>query len=332
MADAYVILTRRNPQSGWNNLYPAGDYGLKKILVVVAPLALAACGGPVELTVAKLAGDLISYVTTGKSTTDHAVSAVAERDCALHRPLFEEDVCRDNVVLDDAVALAEPGAPSVKQKIRDAEPAIYAVNAPGEDWSNPKAGARTSAVIVKTDLPPRPVSHDEVAAVPASAPVEIASAQAQFTPDHDRTPLRNEGPLDPQGEADAAVAGYVAPPKPVAPVAKTQTAALTDTGIMTDEVSVIAPENAGQDKLVAVPLPGDYVILASFADQLRAQNALSLYREYQPRLISATVAGREYLRVAVGPLSHEHAKDLRHLAAKKGVKDPWIVGIDAAGE
>ena len=304
---------------------------MKKILVVVAPLALAACGGPVELTVAKLAGDLISYVTTGKSTTDHAVSAVAERDCALHRPLFEEDVCRDNVVLDDAVALAEPGAPSVKQKIRDAEPAIYAVNAPGEDWSQPNAGARTSAVIVQTDLPPRPVSHDEVAAVPASAPVEIASAQAQFTPDHDRTPLRNEGPLDPQGEADAAVAGYVAPPKPVAPVVQTQTAALTDTGIMTDEVSVIAPET-GQDKLVAVPLPGDYVILASFADQLRAQNALSLYREYQPRLISATVAGREYLRVAVGPLSHEHAKDLRHLAAKKGVKDPWIVGIDAAGE
>ncbi|OSQ29093.1 SPOR domain-containing protein [Thalassospira sp. MCCC 1A03138] len=310
---------------------------MKKILAVVAPLALAACGGPVELTVAKLAGDLISYVTTGKSTTDHAVSAVAERDCALHRPLFEEDVCHDNVVLDDAVALAEPGAPSVKQKIRDAEPAIYAVNAPGEDWSNPKAGARTSAVIVKTDLPPRPVihdevSHDEVAAVPASAPVEIASAQDQFTPDYDRTPLRNEGPLDPQGEADAAVAGYVAPPKSVAPVAKTQTAALTDTGIMTDEVSVIAQENAAQDKLVAVPLPGDYVVLASFADQLRAQNALSLYSEYQPRLISATVKGREYLRVAVGPLSHEHAKDLRHLAAKKGVKDPWIVGIDAAGE
>ncbi|WP_341363658.1 SPOR domain-containing protein [Thalassospira sp. SN3W] len=305
---------------------------MKKILVVVAPLALAACGGPVELTVAKLAGDLISYVTTGKSTTDHAVSAVAERDCALHRPLFEEDVCRDNVVLDDAVALAEPGAPSVKQKIRDAEPAIYAVNAPGEDWSNPKAGARTSAVIVQTDLPPRATSHAEATVVPQTAPVEIASAQAQFTPDHDRIPLRNEGPLDPQGEADAAVAGYVAPPKPVAPVAKTQTAALTDTGIMTDEVSVIAPENAGQDKLVAVPLPGDYVILASFADLLRAQNALSLYREYQPRLISATVAGREYLRVAVGPLSHQHAKDLRHLAAKKGVKDPWIVGIDAAGE
>ena len=311
---------------------------MKKILVVVAPLALAACGGPVELTVAKLAGDLISYVTTGKSTTDHAVSAVAERDCALHRPLFEEDVCQDNVLLDDAVALAEPGAPSIKQKIRDAEPAIYAVNAPGEDWSQPKAGARTSAVIVKTDLPPRPVADekatDEDAAQKkaATAPVEIASAREQFTPDYDQAALRNEGPLDPQGEADAAVAGYITPAKPVQPVVETRTAALTDTDVMTDDTSVMVPADPEQDKLVADPLPGDYVILASFADQLRAQNALSLYSEYQPHLISATVRGREYLRIAVGPLSHEHAKDLRHLAAKKGVKDPWIVGIDAAGE
>lgn len=301
-----------------------------------------------ELTVAKLAGDLISYVTTGKSTTDHAVSVVAERDCALHRPLFEEDICRDNVVPDDAVALAEPGAPSVKQKIRDAEPAIYAVNAPGEDWSNPKAAARTSAVIVKTDLPPRPVAHDDGAEKQQTpAPVEIASMQDRFAPDDkddNRAPLRNEGPLDPQGEADAAVAGYVAPPKPVAPLAKTRTAALTaaqtaaqtaalaDTDILTDGEGVLAVENRPQDKPVAVPLPGDYVVLASFADQRRAQNALSLYREYQPRLISATVAGRDYLRVAVGPLSHGHAKDLRLLAAKKGVKDPWIVGFDAAGE
>ena len=66
---------------------------MRKILVVAAPLALSACGGPIELTVAKLAGDLISYVSTGKSTTDHAVSFVAEQDCALHRALFEEEIC-----------------------------------------------------------------------------------------------------------------------------------------------------------------------------------------------------------------------------------------------
>ena len=81
---------------------------MKKILVVAAPLALGACGGPIELTVAKLAGDLISYVTTGKSTTDHAVSIVAAQDCALHRPLFDQDVCKDEdtILEEEAAALA----------------------------------------------------------------------------------------------------------------------------------------------------------------------------------------------------------------------------------
>ncbi|WP_296993275.1 SPOR domain-containing protein, partial [Thalassospira sp. UBA1131] len=87
---------------------------------------------------------------------------------------------------------------------------------------------------------------------------------------------------------------------------------------------------AGDD--LAAPLPGDYVVLASFADEARANRALGLYKEYQPRLLNAEVKGKPYLRVAVGPLSAEHAHDLRLLAAKKGVKDPWIVGVGATGE
>jgi hypothetical protein len=87
---------------------------------------------------------------------------------------------------------------------------------------------------------------------------------------------------------------------------------------------------AGDD--LAAPLPGDYVVLASFADEARAQKALGIYAQYQPRLLNAEVKGKPYLRVAVGPLSAEHAHDLRLLAAKKGVKDPWIVGVTATGE
>ncbi len=349
----YSLLTGQSVESVCTEFDPAGDWLLKKILVVVAPLALGACGGPVELTVAKLAGDLISYVTTGKSTTDHAVSIAADQDCALHRPLFEEDVCRENEeIIEDAVALAEPGAPSVKQTIREAQPAIYAVNAPAEKWSKPPNDARTSSVIVRTDLPPmaKPVSEpvsDQISpsitnpagnSMPTPGidekPLEVASAQEQFAPEYDKISRRDLGPADPQAEADAAIVGYVDHVEPTVLVTQTRTAALTDDAIRSDsgEISVVAPVDLAQDSLVAVPLPGDYVVLASFADQVRAQKALNIYSEYQPRLIRATVKGTAYLRVAVGPLSQEHARDLRHLAAKKGVKDPWIVGIDTAGE
>ncbi|WP_430474917.1 SPOR domain-containing protein [Thalassospira lucentensis] len=307
---------------------------MKKILVVLAPLALSACGGPIELTVAKLAGDLISYVTTGKSTTDHAVSFVAEQDCALHRPFMDEDICKDEdtILAEEPAALADLGAPEIKKEIRAARPEIYAVNAPAENWSRPENGA--AKVIVKTDLPPR-------APVAEAKPVEVAAATEQFNADEIGVYGAEISSVpDPQGEADAAIAGYV-PDDKIAPKKQpeTVTAALVDTTVMTDDVDqFVTPIDVKADgdglagDVLSTPLPGDYVVLASFSNQVRAQKALALYEEYQPRLLDAKVAGQAYLRVAVGPLSAQHAHDLRLLAAKKGIKDPWIVGVAATGE
>lgn len=325
-----------------NKIDPSGDGLVKKILVVAAPLLLSACGGPVELTVAKLAGDLISYVTTGKSTTDHAVSVVADRDCALHRPLFSDDICKDDdtILAEQASALAVMGEPDIKQEIRTARPEIYAVNAPAEDWSRPASPSSVSKTVVKTDLPPRapeaktaeqvsePVSEVKVAAASDELP---SRTMAQYA--------RTNDPLNVEAEANAAIAGYVPTESPADVAGETQTAALADTTIMSDTVERVtkpvetdANSDAMAGDVLTVPLPGEYVVLASFSNQARAHSALELYHEYQPRLISAKVKGRDYLRVAVGPLSSEHANDLRLLAAKKGVKDPWIVGIAPIGE
>jgi hypothetical protein len=38
---------------------------------------------------------LVSYVATGKGTSDHVISAITEQDCALHRVLFEEEICSE---------------------------------------------------------------------------------------------------------------------------------------------------------------------------------------------------------------------------------------------
>jgi len=304
--------------------------------VVAAPLALGACGGPIELTVAKLAGDLISYVSTGKSTTDHAVSFVAERDCALHRPLLEQTICKDDetILAEEAAALAVMGEPEIKQELRVARPEIYAVNAPAEDWSRPSATALKSNAIVTTNLPPL---------TPKKTPddaVEVASARDQIEVEDVAVDRSDLGPIDPQVEADAAVAGYVSdePAAEIAAPKETVTAALVDPAVMGDVDGVVDEVDAALDGEalagddLAAPLPGDYVVLASFADEARANRALGLYKEYQPRLLNAEVKGKPYLRVAVGPLSAEHAHDLRLLAAKKGVKDPWIVGVGATGE
>ncbi len=53
--------------------------------LVLPLLFLTGCAIPPAVTIASLVLDGVSYVSTGKSTTDHAISAFANEDCALLR-------------------------------------------------------------------------------------------------------------------------------------------------------------------------------------------------------------------------------------------------------
>ncbi len=81
---------------------------MRRIAILLAPFLLASCALPPAVTWASLAADGVSYIATGKSTIDHAVSAIAHEDCALHRGLKDEAICnQDGDVLISLVG-AEP--------------------------------------------------------------------------------------------------------------------------------------------------------------------------------------------------------------------------------
>jgi hypothetical protein len=81
---------------------------MRRIAILIVPFLLAGCALPPAVTWASLAADGVSYIATGKSTTDHAISAVTDEDCALLRPLKEEAICNpDGEVLISLVG-AEP--------------------------------------------------------------------------------------------------------------------------------------------------------------------------------------------------------------------------------
>ncbi len=81
---------------------------MRRIAIFLAPFLLAGCALPPAVTLASLAADGVSYAATGKSTTDHAISAIAQEDCALLRAVKEEAICRpDGEVLVSMVG-AEP--------------------------------------------------------------------------------------------------------------------------------------------------------------------------------------------------------------------------------
>jgi hypothetical protein len=56
-------------------------------------LFLSGCALPPAVTVASFVADGVSYVATGKSTTDHAISAVVGEDCALLRTVQDKAIC-----------------------------------------------------------------------------------------------------------------------------------------------------------------------------------------------------------------------------------------------
>ena len=71
------------------------------IALLLTLVLLGGCGFPAALQIASLAADGLSFAATGKTTTDHAISEVTNRDCALLRSLEGRDVCRHR---DSAIA------------------------------------------------------------------------------------------------------------------------------------------------------------------------------------------------------------------------------------
>ena len=68
---------------------------LVTLLALMATTALSGCALPPAVTAVSVALDGVSYVSSGRSVTDHALSVVAAQDCMLLRVVEGEWVCRD---------------------------------------------------------------------------------------------------------------------------------------------------------------------------------------------------------------------------------------------
>jgi sporulation related protein len=89
----------------------------KLALWALIPVLASVCGCaiPPALTIASFAVNAVSYAATGKSVTDHGLSAVVGEDCALWRAVADRKICRDDQVepAGPAVAEAAPDWPKV---------------------------------------------------------------------------------------------------------------------------------------------------------------------------------------------------------------------------
>lgn len=63
-------------------------------IAVCSVFLVSGCALPPVIAVASYATTGISYLASGKGPSDHALSAMAEKDCAIHRVVMGGDICR----------------------------------------------------------------------------------------------------------------------------------------------------------------------------------------------------------------------------------------------
>jgi len=170
------------------------------VVLVAAATSLAGCGLPPAIALAGYAADGLSYAATGKSTTDHALSAAIDRDCSLLRAAYDEPVCRksdknrrDEKAARDAAmtayaASSDEVAPGVVLLSADADPDESEQVA----WLPP--GADEDEVAEPAEKTAEAQELNEI--VPAAAPAPAPAAPERLMP----TPLIPPRPVVPVAE------------------------------------------------------------------------------------------------------------------------------------
>ncbi len=108
---------------------------MRWFVLAAGVIVLSGCGLPPIVTYTSYMADIFSYLTTKKSVTDHGISFVLEKDCALLR------------VLDGPICVEETEAETaVRKPAREHETRVTV--ATSEDVSEP-ADRRVDMIVLK---------------------------------------------------------------------------------------------------------------------------------------------------------------------------------------
>ena len=80
---------------------------MRYLMVSVFALTLSGCALPPAISAASLVIDVASFFFTGKTLSDHGISALAQQDCALLR-IVQGEICSEVTSYDTAEALLTP--------------------------------------------------------------------------------------------------------------------------------------------------------------------------------------------------------------------------------
>jgi hypothetical protein len=271
-------------------------YPIKALTGLILAGSLAGYASP-AVFVATQAASGVSYLTTGKGTTDHVISAALEEDCALHRAIRGNAVCQP------------------RAEDRQIQTASLGEWPPVADFPDGDQGADPAPVhlaMAATAAHPAPSVETAKAGVRASR-VTGLGADMFFVPD---APGGRTGPIvrNKGTKADR--------PAPVRAVAEVPT-------VPSDIEASVAPA-AG----AAAPEPQAagtryYLVVGSFTSHANAQRAAQRgINGLQPaRVIAAQLPRHTVYRVVVGPFDSARTDQTRRQLAAAGGATPWRLPV-----
>jgi hypothetical protein len=150
---------------------------IRLVLVCLSLSVLNGCATSGVVTALSWSATGVSLITTGKSLTDHVISAAMAQDCAMLRTLQGHDACRALPAHGTSAALADSKVAAQALRAESADARLIAL---AQDVAAPRARAATS---VPAPRPPSP----SLPTVATRAP-ELATKPVPGMPDN--LPLR----------------------------------------------------------------------------------------------------------------------------------------------
>lgn len=276
---------------------------MRRYLVLIGlPLMLTACIPPIPLPLSVVSTGFsgFAFLTSGKTTADHVLSAARDEDCVMLRVATGNEICREYEEGEyRPVSVIEASYPGDRDNWvqEEAKP----------NWQDAKLNdidTKTSvlAAAVKTRIEPASDVHQAdfsaglingFAGMAAPAkPITVAGVVAGSV--MPRPTVKKVAP-------PVAVPARWSPPLPERRVMRTK-------AISTD-----------------LQIGGRYLVIGSFRDQQRAHALIRRFNHLAPTIYDIKVKKTAWHRVAVGPLPQAKLHQLRKQLGKIDGAKPWVV-------
>lgn len=265
---------------------------MKRLVALGAvPLLLAGCVPVIPLPISIVTSGLsgVSFMTTGKSTTDHVISAANKQDCAMHRVAFGEDMCREY-----ADGEYRPKTEYTSHFPGDREQTAPRV-APADFWGNEQ--------------------DTNTAELPEEAPKKVEPLMVSS--------LARSEPVS--GGITMDVSEFEA--MPAAPTSGLQEASwqrpITPMPVESSALPPLPETRPSEASAIVSATDLRFLSLGSFRSAERASDLVQRYAHLSPTVMTVEVRGVTWQRVAVGPMAKSAVERLRRSNPKVDGRETW---------